>query len=136
MNLYVAPKSTEVQRAWGSSGTTRLTISTTNGVANTTTLFNLGAAAHPAAYYCRALSTGGYNTWYLPASLELKSVGANHLATPFATSDDFISGGYYWSSTESNTAQVAHPVNVTDQFVWETQKSNSFYVRAARRSTI
>jgi hypothetical protein len=101
--LIAAPKSTEVTRTWGSSGTYRNTDSTTNGVANTTTLFNLGAAAHPAAYYCRALTTGGYNTWYLPAKNELHTLSSNRLATPFATADSF--GNYFhWSSTEASSS--------------------------------
>ena len=79
--MYAAPKSTEVQRAWGSYGTVRSITSTTNGVANTTTLRNYGSAAHPAAYYCRALTTGGYNTWYLPAKDELNTCWTNHTAT-------------------------------------------------------
>ena len=83
--MYVAPKSTEVQRAWGSFGTGRGTTSTTNGVANTTTLFGFGSAAHPAAYYAKALTTGGYNTWYLPAKNEVNTLYSNKSAVPFAT---------------------------------------------------
>jgi hypothetical protein len=130
--IYVAPKSTEVQRAWGSGGTTRSTTSTTNGVANTTTLFNFGSAAHPAAYHCRALTTGGYNTWYLPAKDELNTVYSNKSATPFATANSFV-GNYYWTSTEGN-----------EYGAWAQQMSNgnqnsgsykggSYSVRAVRR---
>ena len=97
--LIAAPKSTELERAWGSYGTARGTISTTNGLANTTTLFGFGSAAHPAAYYCRTLTTGGYNTWYLPAKNELNTLYSNKSATPFATANSFV-GSNYWSSTE------------------------------------
>ena len=51
--MYVAPQSTEASVVWGSSGTVRGTTNTTNGLANTNTLYALGSAAHPAAYYCK-----------------------------------------------------------------------------------
>ena len=103
--LIVAPKSTEVSLAWGSYGTTRSTVSTTNGLANTNTLAAFGnsiTTGHPAAYYCKNLTTGGYNTWYLPAKDELHTLYSNKSATPFASSDAFIYVTY-WSSTELNS---------------------------------
>ena len=99
--LIAAPKSTEAQRAWGSNGTVRGTTSATNGLGNTNTLYGFGSAAHPAAYYCRALTTGGYNTWYLPARNELNTLYSNKSAVPFATANSFV-GGYFWSSTETD----------------------------------
>jgi hypothetical protein len=134
--MYVAPKSTEVTRAWSNSSTTRNTTSTTNGVANTTTLYSFGSAAHPAAYSCRALTTGGYNTWYLPAKYELMTLYSNKSATPFATANSLV-GDYYWSSTESSAggAWYQHLGNgVQGNYV--SGKVSSYYVRAARRSTI
>jgi hypothetical protein len=129
--LIAAPNSTEVQLAWGSEGTSRSTTSTTNGVANTTTLFGFGSAAHPAAYYAKSLTTGGYNTWYLPAKNELNTLFSNKAAVPFATANAFV-GGYYWSSTQ-----------VSGTYAWYQQmesgtqnqiyKSFSRYVRAVRR---
>jgi hypothetical protein len=99
--LVTAPKSTEVQRVWGSNGTVRGTVSTTDGLSNTNTLYAFGSAAHPAAYYAKTLATGGYNTWYLPAKDELMTMYSNKSATPFATANSFVPGGqYYWSSTE------------------------------------
>ena len=133
--LVVAPKSTEVKREWGSNTTVRGTTSTTNGLANTTTLFNLGAGAHPAAHYARSLTTGGYTTWYLPAKDELNTLYSNKSATPFATANSFI-GSNYMSSTEN-----------TGSFVWFQYfdggyqnryggKGNPDNVRAIRRSTV
>jgi hypothetical protein len=136
--MYVAPKTTEVQRAWGSYGTVRSTTSTTNGVANTTTLFGFGSAAHPAAYYCRALTTGGYNTWYLPAKNELNTMYSNKSAVPFATANSFV-GNYYWSSTEytSKHAWLQHLTGGAQAYSpLGDGKGNGFYVRATRRSTI
>jgi len=132
--MYVAPKSTEVTRAWGSYGTVRSTTSTTNGVANTTTLYGFGSAAHPAAYYCRALTTGGYNTWYLPAKDELNTCWTNHAATPFATADAFV-GNYYWSSTEG-TGYTAWFQAFHNGAQYGYYKNYGCYVRATRRSTI
>ena len=133
--MYVAPKSTEVQRAWGSYGTVRGTTSTTNGVANTTTLFGFGSAAHPAAYYCRALTTGGYNTWYLPAKDEMTTLYSNKSATPFATANSFV-GGYYWSSTEES-GNTAWYRSMGPLYQERANKGvGSYYVRAARRTTV
>jgi hypothetical protein len=132
--MYAAPKSTEVQRAWGSSGITRGTTSTTNGVANTTTLFNLGSAAHPAAYYCRALSTGGYNTWYLPAKNELLTMYSNKSAVPFATANSFV-GDVYWSSTERDGSNAGFQ-NLSNGTQFNYVKDYGAFVRATRRSII
>ncbi len=133
--LIAAPKSTEVQRAWGSYGTVRSTTSTTNGVANTTTLFNLGSAAHPAAYYCRALSTGGYNTWYLPAKNELMTLYSNKSATPFATANSFVGNGY-WSSTEDSGNYAWNQLMSSGNQNYSSKNFGNAYVRATRRSTI
>jgi hypothetical protein len=135
--LVVAPKSTEVTGAWGSPTILRGTTSTTNGVANTTTLHSFGSAAHPAAYYCKTLATGGYNTWYLPAKDELITMYSNKAKTPFATANAFA-GGYQWSSTEvmSNTVWV---INMTDGTTFANGKYNKntiYNFRATRRSTI
>ena len=134
--LIAAPKSTEVQRAWGSYGTVRNTTSTTNGVANTTTLFGFGSAAHPAAYYCRALTTGGYNTWYLPAKYELNTLYSNKSAVPFATANGFV-GNYYWSSTEDDgfNAWVQLMTSGGPNYVSDKNLGGNF-VRATRRSAI
>lgn len=135
--LIVAPKSTEVLgQQWGSYGTVRGTTSTTDGVANTTTLYAFGSAAHPAAYYCRARTTGGYNTWYLPAKDELMTLYSNKSKTPFSTANSFV-GSYYWSSTEKTLDQAW-----SQSFTSGTLNSSNFknfstrYVRAVRRSII
>jgi hypothetical protein len=133
--MYVAPKSTEVQTAWGSRGTVRNTTSTTNGVANTTTLFNLGDTAHPAAYYAKSLTTGGYNTWYLPAKDELNTLYSNKSAVP----NGFVNY-YYWSSTEFSgqyAAVVAWFQDMTNGNQNGFAKNDpTAYVRATRRSII
>jgi hypothetical protein len=137
--LIVAPKSTEVTRAWGTQTIIRGVTSTINGVANTTTLFGFGSAAHPAAYYCRALTTGGYNTWYLPAKDELNTLYVNRTATPFATADSFFAS-IHWSSTEPSDGRVWFQ-NMSDgtQAMLNSAAGASydgFYTRATRRSTV
>jgi hypothetical protein len=134
--LIAAPKSTEVQREWGSYGTVRSTTSTTNGVANTTTLFNLGSAAHPAAYYCRALTTGGYNTWYLPAKNELNTLYSNKSAVPFASANS-LENNIYWSSTENNGKYAwMQYMPLGGQYNYGNKSTGSYYIRATRRTTI
>ena len=133
--LIAAPKSTEVTREWGSAGTFRGTANTYNGVANTTTLFGFGSTAHPAAYYCRALTTGGYNTWYLPAKDELNTLYSNKSAVPFATANSFVDS-LYWSSTEGN-GSGAWGQGFTNGYQDGTSyKGGGYYVRATRRSII
>ena len=136
--LVVAPKSTEVTNfLWGSYGTTRGTVSTTNGLANTNTLAGFGQAAHRPAYAAKNLTTGGYNTWYLPAKDELMTMYSNKSATPFATANSFA-GAYYWSSTEySDTrawGQYLFPgIGVFQNYL---RKDSSLSFRAVRRTTI
>ena len=137
--MYVAPKSTEVQRAWGSYGTDRNTTSTIDGVANTTTLFGFGSAAHPAAYYAKALTTGGYNTWYLPAKDELNTLYSNKSAVPFATANGFITSYGHWTSTEFNSvgAWTQHMGFGNQGANLNPGKNNSLsFVRAVRRSAV
>jgi hypothetical protein len=130
MKLYVAPQSTETALTWGSPGTVRGTTLVNNGLANTNTLAGFGQAAHPAAYYCKNLSTGGYNTWYLPAKNEIITMYSNKSVSPFV-------GSYHWSSSETSDAYVWK-----QNFFSGTQgdfaggKLGSFRVRAVRRSTI
>jgi hypothetical protein len=136
--MYVAPKSTEVTRAWGSYNTQRGTTSTTNGLANTNTLAGFGEAAHPAAYYAKNLTTGGYNTWYLPAKDELNTLYSNKSAAPFVSNDAFENQLYY-SSTETNTRTCwgQYFLSGGSLSYWgDDTKTPIYYVRAVRRSTI
>ncbi len=134
--LVVAPKSTEATTTWGSSGTFRGTTSTTNGLSNTNTLYALGSAAHPAAYYCKTLATGGYNTWYLPAKDELNTLYSNKSATPFATANSF-DGSYYWSSTENLGNKAWYQFFSSGfQDYSNATKNGNYTVRAVRRSII
>ena len=136
--LVVAPSSTDVTRAWGSQGTVRSTTVTSYGLGNTNTLYGFGATAHPAAYYCKTLATGGYNTWYLPARDELTTCWSNHAATPFATANAF-NQIVYWASTEFNDI-YAWLQYFNGAFAggngYSGKNMGTYYVRAVRRSTI
>ena len=105
--LIVAPKSTEVSKAWGSQGTIRNISSTWNGLLNSDTLNAFGASAHPAANYCRTLSTGGYLDWYLPAKDELEicyrhlkpTIGNNSTSSGANTNNAVVSERSQYTST-------------------------------------
>ena len=124
--MYVAPTSTEIRIAWGSENIVRGTTSSTNGLANTNTLYAFGNAittGHPAAYYCKTLTQGGYNTWYLPAIDELITMYSNKSATPFATSDSF-SGTDYWLSSTENDGKYAFSFRMINGALSSWPKNN------------
>jgi len=107
--IIVAPQSTEITSSWGAGGVSRGTLNTTDGLANTNTLYSFGSAAYP-AYYCHNLSTGGYNTWYWPSRLELQSVISN--APSCANASLFTNGvTTYWSSTEIHATKAYYVFN-------------------------
>ena len=138
--MYVAPKSTETTLSWGANiATIRGTTYVNHGLSNTNTLAGFGQTAHPAAYYCKNLTTGGYNTWYLPAKNELNTLYSNKSKTPFVTANSFAAVTYpnYWSSTENN-GNYAWYQNLSNgtQDSTNSNKTGAFYVRAVRRSTI
>lgn len=137
--LIVAPKSTEVSREWGSYNITRGTVSTSDGLANTNTLYALGSTSHPAAYYAKSLTTGGYNTWYLPAKDELEIMRVNRAAQPFSIANSFSNTASHWSSTEFNETQAYNTnLSLVGNYTvspWNKNRAD-YYVRAVRRSTI
>ena len=133
--LIAAPKSTEVSLLWGSYGVTRAATSSTNGLVNTNVLAGFGQAAHPAAYAAKNLTTGGYNTWYLPAINELNTLYSNKSATPFATANSFV-GTKYWSSTFSNNSTPNFQDFSNGSVLNNSTPTSSFSVRAVRRTAI
>ncbi len=142
--LMVAPKSTESNNSiWGSYQAVRSTTFVNNGWANTNTLYSFGTTqlfGHPAAGICTALTTGGYNTWYLPAKNELKTIYSSKSKTPFATANSFA-GQYYWTSTEyfgggAGNGKWAWGQTMATGAQSEMNKNSGLFVRAVRRSTI
>jgi len=134
--LIVAPKMTDVSLSWGSSGTARGTISTTDGLSNTNTLYALGSAAHPAAYYAKSLSTGGYNTWYMPAGKELLTIYSNKSAYANISANDYFGNDTYWSSTESSSTKAIF-LNFANGLYgpggYVSTKNPTYKVKAVRR---
>jgi hypothetical protein len=117
---------------WGSQGTTRGGTNRDDGLANTNRLVSFGAGAHPAAEFCKNLTTGGYNTWYLPAYNEMASIISNQSSfpglvgyngTPFWTSTEYAfntayvltmtSGGYSFYDYDKNQGKRALPIRRT-----------------------
>jgi hypothetical protein len=134
--LIIAPVTTEVQREWAFSYSTKVVTgatSTSDGLTNSNTaISSLSSAGAPAANYCRTLTTGGYNTWYLPAANELITIYSNIAATPFSTSNS-LTGTFYWSSTEFNGtyAKTVQMLSGTIDNYWKWVPNR--YVRAVRR---
>jgi hypothetical protein len=123
----VSPKSTEVTRQWKTTNTaTSGTASTTDGLANSNAMND---ANHPAAQYCRGLTTGGFIDWYLPAKDELNFLYQNRANMP--SGEGFVSDGY-WSSTEhsSPSAWLQLFFNGTQ---YDGLKATPNYFRAVRR---
>ena len=134
--LIVAPEQMSKYGAyWGSSGTVRGVVSTSNGLGNTNTLYAFGSAAHGAAYYCKTLTIGGYNTWYMPAKDELLTIYSNKSA--LGSINPIMGNGTipYLSSTEYNATLVhALRYGVGAFGFYGKSGSNGGYTRAVRRT--
>ena len=65
------------------------------GKANTAAIVGQAGCNAGAADLCSQLTKGGYSDWYLPSWEELNKVFINRAAI-----GGFVSGGYYWSSSE------------------------------------
>ena len=136
--LIVAPVSSQTGNlAWGAESS-RGTTNTTDGLSNTNTLYSFGSAAQPAAYFAKSVSTGGYNTWYLPAKIELMSILTNNTKTPFATANALYVNCWHWSSTEDDYsgAWASKPYAGGGGYTGPKAKPSGYYARAVRRTTV
>ena len=131
---YIAPKSTETTKTWGSYNVIRNTSNVNDGLPNTNTLHALGSTAHPAAYYCKSLTTGGYNTWYLPAINEWTAIKSGTYASGFPATDKLLGNTFYWSSTESNGKMAQRTKSGGGSY--GGYKNGTYSVRAVRRALV
>lgn len=124
--LIVAPKSSGESASLTlktSQTTTDGTTSTWDGKANTAAMIAAGAAAHPAANFCKGLSIGGYTDWVLPAEDQLEllyrqlkpgatanntNVGANPSSNPV--------GANYTTGAPAQTAIAAFKTGGAEAF--------------------
>lgn len=68
------------------------TASTWDGAANTAAMIAAGAAAHPAANFCKGLSIGGYTDWVLPAQDQLELLYRNFKPTTALSNANGVDG--------------------------------------------
>ena len=137
--LITAPAATQSTGGldWGSAGSMRGTTSLTNGLANTNTLAGIGQAAHPAAYFCKTLTTGGYNTWYMPAKMELLNTISAKTAGLVISSGGNFNGNYYKSSSEVDASNYWFVKMDTSNMKTEAYGKGTYcYVRAFRTTTV
>lgn len=121
--IIVAPKSTEVSRQYFSSGTDNSNTTATGWVDGLANSNAINDSSHPAAQYCRSLTTGGYNDWYLPARAELSfvftkfkpSTTLNFEQSPYRNTTYFTSGNGVdgGGNGQENTFNV-NPYTTTD----------------------
>jgi hypothetical protein len=78
--IILAPKSTgeNSSKAWQTGGTNPGTYTEWDGLTNSN---NVNDANHPASNFCRSLSIGGYNDWYLPSLAEMNMIYRNFKPT-------------------------------------------------------
>jgi len=110
-----------------------------NGWNNTQAIINQSGHNSSAAQICDTFSSGGYNDWYLPSVLELKScydaalIVNNRLGTSNGFSVTLGSPANYCSSTEIN-ATSGFVVSFTGgNFGGGTKSTSNYKVRAVRR---
>ena len=120
-----------------SSTLTAGTTSTWDGAANTTAMIEAGAAAHPAASFCKNLTIGGYTDWVLPAKdqhellyRQLKpDATANNTSYGANPSSDPV-GANYTADSPTQTAIAAFKTGgaeafAVDSYYWSSTGYNS-----------
>jgi hypothetical protein len=94
-----------------------------------------GSNVYPAAYYCKSLTTGGYNTWYLPASAEMLTMYSNNTALVNVGNGIDMSSGL-WSSSQRSAYYQIWALNPSGAYTFFNDPSPTKGVRAVRKSTV
>lgn len=135
--LVVAPKALggEAPRVWKTSDTTTVgTDSISDGWANTQAMATAGLANHPAAQFCRGLSIGGFNDWYLPSKDELEILYRNFKPTTTSNNTSFGANsnavpptGNYTSGNPSQTSTALFKQGAAEAFQASSYRSSTQY---------
>ena len=138
--LIVAPKASGESASLAvktSNDSTAGTTSTSNGAANTAAMIAAGAAAHPAASFCKNLTIGGYTDWVLPAKDQLEllyrqlkpDATANNTSYGANPSSDPV-GANYTAGAPAQTAIAAFRTGgaeafAVDSYYWTSTEYSS-----------
>lgn len=138
--LVVAPKASgeNASIACGNTDST-FASSLTDGATNTDTLVTL-TPAKPAAVFCRNLTIGGYNDWYMPAREELKvlyfylkptteanktSVGSNSLSVSPQPSTNYTTGNPAQTTAINFKTGETEALGSTTQY-WTSSEDSAY----------
>lgn len=140
--LIVAPKASGESaslQAKTTNSTTAGTLSAWDGAANTAAMIAAGAAAHPAASFCKNLTIGGYTDWVLPAKDQLEllyrqlkpDATANNTSYGANPSSDPV-GANYTAGAPAQTAIAAFRTGgaeafAVDSYYWTSTEYSSSY---------
>lgn len=137
--VIVSPKASgQAVRQWKTSNTsTSGTTSVNDGMANSSAMNN---TTHPAAYFCRGLTIGGYTDWYLPSQDELElcyrnlkpGTVSNNTSWGVNPNSDPV-GSYYTTSVPAQTTVAAFRTGGGQDFIidstyyWPSTENSSSY---------
>lgn len=146
-HVIVAPKNTEVVRAWKNSNTDTPGTGSTSSTASElrAAVEAAGLANHPAMAYCAGYTGGGFTDWALPGTPENQiiqnNLGASNTSVPlfqpggaqaFRNSTTHASAGdwWYWIGVTANatTARLYRPSAPAGLATWPNKTTGDKYV--------